>query len=78
MTVDPAYIRDLEHGTIRPVGEYPNHCGSCYHVAETRRRQAACDHPDDRVEQVEMRWFARRDPVILRNCGICGKTFKED
>lgn len=62
-------IDTLEHESeLRPLGEYPDHCGRCAQTAATRELQAACAHEDTS----EIRTFG--GGVVARVCVDCGSS----
>jgi hypothetical protein len=67
-----ARILDLEHATLRPLGEYPSHCRRCREVAETRELQRTCAHPLGSRQEVDITELGATRPKTLVNCLRCG------
>jgi hypothetical protein len=76
-------IEELEHdGTeqlpaIAPLGQDPDHCERCREVRWTRERQAACSHPEDEIERVEITQMGDVGRHYLAHCGACGKPMED-
>jgi hypothetical protein len=68
-----ARILELEHATIRPLGEFPDHCPRCRRVAETWALQETCDHPAESRQEIDITEFGSPRPMTLTNCLLCGK-----
>ena len=71
-------IRDLEHATIRPLGEFPEHCGMCAFWAETRRLQETCVHPKDALSTVDITAMGDPRQRLLVTCRRCGKDVSSE
>jgi hypothetical protein len=66
-------ILELEHATIRPLGEYPGHCERCRQIAETKALQENCGH-ESLLEEVEVTSFGSPGVVTITICSRCGKN----